>query len=252
MPRLENKTALITGAGSGIGRTVAQRFAREGARVVIADRDEQAARATAAEIGVNARPAVVDISQESSVEAAFAELAGAGWTPDVVVANAGVQLFGRDAKIADLDLAAWNDTIGINLTGAFLTVKHAIRGMLTLGGGSIILTGSPTAFGGNEGAEFTAYSTSKAGIHGLARFAAAGYAEQNIRVNVVVPAYTETGLVTTISEDSAARAAIVGRIPLGRAGRPEDVEGIMTFLASDEAAFATGGLFAVDGGMSSL
>src|SRR5699024_11021457 len=157
--RLENKTALITGAGSGIGRTVAQRFAREGARVVIADRDEQAARATAAEIGVNARPAVVDISQESSVEAAFAELAGAGWTPDVVVAHVGVQLFGRAAKIADVDLAAWNATIGIILPGACLAVNHAIRGMLTLGGGSIILTGTPTAFGGNEGAELTAYST---------------------------------------------------------------------------------------------
>lgn len=252
MTRLEGKTALVTGAGSGIGRSVARRFAREGARVVIADRDEHAARRAVEEIGAAARAQVMDIAQESSVAEAFAGLGEAGWTPDVVIANAGVQLFGRDAKIADLDLEAWNDTIGTNLTGAFLTVKHAIRVMLPRGGGSIVLTGSPTAFGGQEGADFTAYSTSKAGIHGLARFAAAGYADQNIRVNVVVPAYTETGLVSTISEDSDARAEIISRIPLGRAGRAEDVEGIMTFLASDDAAFATGGLFAVDGGMSSL
>lgn len=253
MARLEDKTALVTGSGSGIGRAVAERFAREGARVVIADRDPDAASATAGAIGAAARAVVVDISDEASVTAAFADLTAAGWTPDVVVANAGVQLFGRDAKVADLDLDAWNATIGVNLTGTFLTVKHAIRAMVNAGrGGSIILTGSPTAFGGNEGAAFTAYSTSKAGIHGLARFAAAGYADKGIRVNVVVPAYTETGLVTTISENDTERAAIIGRIPLGRAGTPGDVEGIMVFLASDDGAFATGSLFAVDGGMSTL
>src|SRR5690606_5953765 len=122
-------------------------------------------------------------------------------------------------------------------------VKHSIRAMLASGGGSIILTGSPTGVRG-EGNDFTAYSTSKAGIHGLARTAAAAYAADGIRVNAVVPAYTETGLVSTISDDPASRAAIVGRIPLGRAGTPADIEGIMVFLASADAEFATGGLFA--------
>jgi 3-oxoacyl-[acyl-carrier protein] reductase len=249
MTRLEGKTALVTGSGTGIGRAVAERFAHEGARVIIADRDAAAASETAGAIGPSARASVMDISDEASVEAAFGLLSAEGWAPDVVVANAGVQLFGQDAAAADLDLDVWKRTIDINLTGTFLTVKHAIRSMLETGGGSIILTGSPTGING-EGQDFTAYSASKAGIHGLGRTVAAAYADRGIRVNTVVPAYTETSLVTTITSDPAARAAIIGRIPMGRAGAPSDVEGIMVFLASDDAAFATGALFAVDGGMT--
>ncbi|MGN6219734.1 MAG: SDR family NAD(P)-dependent oxidoreductase [Microbacterium sp.] len=250
MSRLQGKTALVTGSGTGIGRAVAERFAREGARVVIADRDAAAASAAADAIGEAARAAVMDISDEASVEDAFGLLGAEGWAPDVVVANAGVQLFGQDAAAADLDLDVWRRTIDINLTGTFLTVKHAVRSMLQHGtGGSIILTGSPTGVNG-EGKDFTAYSASKAGIHGLARTVASAYADRGIRVNTVVPAYTETSLVTTITSDPEARAAIIGRIPMGRAGAPADVEGIMVFLASDDAAFATGALFAVDGGMT--
>jgi NAD(P)-dependent dehydrogenase (short-subunit alcohol dehydrogenase family) len=252
MSRLEGKTALVTGAGTGIGRAVAERFAREGARVVIADRDASAAADAVAAIGEAARAAVLDISDEGSVQAAFAALLADGWAPDVVVANAGVQLFGQDAAAADLDLDVWKRTIDINLTGTFLTVKHAVRAMLAAGtGGSVILTGSPTGLNG-EGRDFTAYSASKAGIHGLARTVAAAYADRGIRVNTVVPGYTETSLVTAISTDPESRAAIIGRIPLGRAGAPADVEGIMVFLASDDGAFATGALFAVDGGMTTL
>ena len=252
MSRLAGKTALVTGSGTGIGFAVAARFAAEGARLVIADRDAEAAAAAVATIGPAARAAVMDISDETSVEAAFAELAASGWAPDVVVANAGVQLFGQDAAAADLDLDVWKRTIDINLTGTFLTVKHAVRSMVAIGrGGSIILTGSPTGLNG-EGRDFTAYSASKAGIHGLARTVAAAYADQGIRVNTVVPAYTETSLVSTITSDPEARAAIIGRIPLGRAGSPHDVEGIMVFLASEDGAFATGSLFAVDGGMTTL
>jgi len=247
--RLEGKTALVTGSGTGIGHAVAERFAREGARVIIADRDAAAASETADAIGPSARAAVMDISDEASVEAAFGLLGAEGWAPDVVVANAGVQLFGRDAAVADLDLDVWKRTIDVNLTGTFLTAKHAVRSMLESGGGSIILTGSPTGING-EGRDFTAYSASKAGIHGLGRTVAAAYADRGIRVNTVVPAYTETSLVTTITSDPEARAAIIGRIPMGRAGAPADVEGIMVFLASDDSAFATGALFAVDGGMT--
>ncbi|WP_193105510.1 SDR family NAD(P)-dependent oxidoreductase [Brachybacterium sp. FME24] len=256
MTRLASRTALVTGAASGIGFAVASRFAREGARVVIADRDgaaaQQAVESITAETGEGtARALTVDISDEVAVEAGFAELSTAGWSPDVVVANAGVQLFGQDAKIAELDLAVWQRTVDVNLTGTFLTVKHAVRSLLATGGGSIILTGSPTGLRG-EGNDFTAYSTTKAGIHGLTRTVAAAYAADGIRVNTVVPAYTETPLVTTISDDPTERSAIVGRIPLGRAGQAEDVEGIMVFLASEDSAFATGSLFAVDGGMTSL
>lgn len=247
--RLAHKTALVTGAGSGIGQAVADRFVREGARVVYSDRDAAAAaRAAAAHPGALALE--LDISDERSVEAAFAALAEQDATPDVVVANAGVQLFGQDAKIAELSLETWQRTIDINLTGTFLTVKHAVRAMRGRGG-SIILTGSPTGLNG-EGQDFTAYSSSKAGIHGLGRTVAAAYASEGIRVNTVVPGYTETPLVTAISGDEAARAAIVSRIPIGRPGRSSDVEGIMVYLASDESSYATGALFRVDGGMTTL
>jgi NAD(P)-dependent dehydrogenase (short-subunit alcohol dehydrogenase family) len=249
--RLAGKTALITGAAAGIGRTVADRFAREGARVVYADRDSEAAGEAASRAGEQAVAVGMDVSEESSVASAFALLSERAWLPDVVVANAGVQLFGEDAEVADLDVAVWRRTIDVNLTGAFLTLKYAVRGMLELGGGSIILTGSPTAVRG-EGSDFTAYATSKAGVHGLGRTVAAAYAARGIRVNTVGPAYTETGLVRTITDDPEARSAIISRIPMGRAGTPADLEGVMVFLASDESAFATGAVFAVDGGMTTL
>lgn len=252
MSKLQGKTALVTGAGTGIGRAVAERFAAEGARVIIADRDEAAANAVAIALGPEvAHAAVMDISSEEQVSAAFAKLESAGWAPNVVVANAGVQLFGHDAKVADLDLAVWQRTVDINLTGTFITAKYAVRAMLKQGGGSIIFTGSPTALNG-EGADFTAYSSTKAGMHGMARAIAGAYANDNIRVNIVVPGYTETSLVSAIINDPESRAAIISRIPMGRAGSPRDVEGIMVYLASDDADFATGGTFTVDGGMTTL
>jgi NAD(P)-dependent dehydrogenase (short-subunit alcohol dehydrogenase family) len=247
--RLVGKTALITGAGSGIGRQVATRFAAEGARVVFSDRNFTAV-ADAAGGKDNTLAIEMDISREESVQAGFARARAEGFEPDVVVANAAVQLFGQDAQIADLDLDAWNRTIAINLTGTFLTVKHAVRAMLGRGG-SIIVTGSPTGLNG-EGKDFTAYSSSKAGVHGMARAVAAAYATRGIRVNTVVPGYTETALVTAISADPAERTAIISRIPIGRPGTAADVEGIMVYLASDESSYATGAMFRVDGGMSTL
>jgi NAD(P)-dependent dehydrogenase (short-subunit alcohol dehydrogenase family) len=248
--RLTGKTALVTGAAGGIGGTVATRFAAEGARVVFADLDLSRAEAAAGD-SESTRALQMDVSDEASVASTWSLLADSGWTPDVVVVNAGVQLFGKDAEVADLDLEVWQRTISINLTGAFLTTKYAVRGMLELGGGSIIFTGSPTAVRG-EGSDFTAYSSSKAGMHGLGRTVAAAYAQRGIRVNTVGPAYTETPLVQSIIDDTESRAAIISRIPMGRAGSPADLEGIMVFLASDESAFATGAVFAVDGGMTTL
>ena len=262
MSRLAAKTALVTGAGSGIGRRVAERFAAEGARVVFADLDHAAARTAAAPYPA-ALAVGMDVSEEDSVRAGFSRMVEEGFDLDVVVANAGVQLFGQDAQVADLELEVWQRTIAVNLTGTFLTLKYAVRALLNAStgptddgtasgnGGSIILTGSPTALNG-EGKDFTAYSSSKAGMHGLARAVAAAYAARGIRVNTVVPGYTETPLVTAISSDPSDRAAIISRIPMGRPGAPADVEGIMVYLASDESGYATGAVFPVDGGMTTL
>ncbi|MCP2031168.1 NAD(P)-dependent dehydrogenase (short-subunit alcohol dehydrogenase family) [Okibacterium sp. HSC-33S16] len=247
--RLQGKTAVVTGAGSGIGRAIAQRFSHEGARVVFTDVNIEAATDAAGQVE-NSLAVHMDVSDELSVSAAFEGLTADGYAPDILVVSAGVQLFGKDAPIADLDLDVWRRTIDINLTGAFLSVKHGVRSMLQRGG-SIVLIGSPTALNG-EGQAFTAYSSSKAGMHGLGRAVAGAYASQGIRVNTIVPGYTETPLVSAISTDPVDRAAIVSRIPLGRPGQASDVEGIAVFLASDESSFATGATFQVDGGMTTL
>jgi NAD(P)-dependent dehydrogenase (short-subunit alcohol dehydrogenase family) len=248
--RLAGETALVTGAGSGIGLAVAQRFTAEGARVYFADINVEAAKKAAAATGTDSAVALpMDISDESSVEAAYAVIAADG-PLDIVVANAGVQLFGQDAKVGDLSLEVWEKTVSINQRGAFLTLKHAVRALQGRGG-SIICTGSPTAVVAC-GQTFTAYSSSKAGVHGLARVVAADYAKEGIRVNTVVPGYTETPLVKTIADDPASRAGLVDSTMLGLAGTAADVEGIMVYLASDESAYATGGLFTVDGGLTAL
>jgi len=250
--RLAGKVALVTGAASGIGRSVATRFVAEGATVVFADLDLEGAASAAEGCGEPAltRAVGLDIADEASVTAGYAEIAAAGLRLDVVVANAGVQLFGSDAAAADLELDVWEQTLRVNLTGTFLTVKHGLRALGDRGG-SIIVTGSPTGVvGGGRG--FTAYSASKAGIHGLVRVVAADYAEHGIRVNAVVPGYTETPLVRAIADDAARRAALLATVPLGRAGQPRDVNGIMVYLASDESSYATGALFTVDGGATAV
>ncbi len=248
--RLRGKTALVTGAGSGIGLAVAQRFIAEGARVYFADIDADAAEKAAAATGSDRAAALpMDISDEASVMAAYETVANHHQL-DIVVANAGIQLFGQDARVGELSLETWEKTVAVNQRGAFLTLKYAVRALQGRGG-SIICTGSPTAVVGC-GQTFTAYSSSKAGVHGLARVVAADYARENIRVNTVIPGYTETPLVQTIAEDPISRAGLVDSTMLGRAGTAADVEGIMIYLASDESSYATGGLFTVDGGLTAL
>ena len=178
--RLEGKTAIVTGAASGIGRAVATRFVAEGATVYFADLNYEAAVTAAKETGSgSAKALLMDVSDEASVESAYAKALEDG-PINVVVANAGVQLFGQDARVGDLDLAVWEKTVRINQRGAFLTLKHAVRA-LSGAGGSIICTGSPTAVVACGGT-FTAYTSSKAGMHGLARVVAADYAAEGIRV----------------------------------------------------------------------
>jgi len=249
--RLEGKTCLVTGAGSGIGRATATRFVAEGATVVFTDIDEEAARAAAEATGSKRAIAVkIDVTDEASVAGAYHEVAQRGLELDVIVSNAGIQLFGQDAPAADLSLEVWERTVRTNLTGAFLTLKHGVRALLGRGG-SIIQTGSPTVFM-NSGAGFTAYTASKGGTHGLIRVIAADYARHGIRANVVIPGFTITGMVSPVADDQEVISELLARVPLGRPGRPEDLEGVMLYLASDDSAYSTGGFFVADGGMSTL
>jgi 3-oxoacyl-[acyl-carrier protein] reductase len=250
--RLEGKRAIISGAGAGMGRAAALRFAAEGARVGLLDIDETAAAAVAQEVGDGGGDALVlptDVTSEDQVQASVARATDAWGGLDVIVANAGVQLAGQDDRADRLDLAVWQRTMDINLTGIFLVCKHGLRALLANGGGAVVCTASPTGLYGCAPG-YDAYSTSKAGVYGLIRVMAADYAKDGIRVNGVVPGYTRTPMTTWVSPDE--HEALVKTIPLGRQGEPEDVASVMLFLASDEAAYVTGAVWAADGGMTAI
>lgn len=250
--RLQGRRALVTGAASGIGRASAVRLAGEGARVALLDVSETGLAETAQAIGGAALVLPTDVSEESSVVAATRAVEHELGGLDVVLANAGIELIDDgDARVDELELSAWQRTIDVNLTGVFLTCKHAIKLLLKGGGGSIICTASPASFYAAAPREH-AYTASKGGIASLVRIMAADYASDRIRVNGVVPGFTNTPLNAPVLRDAAAVAEIVKTIPLGRAAEPEEVANVVLFLASDEAAYVTGAFFTVDGGMTAL
>lgn len=250
---LRGKTILVTGAGKGIGRGVAERFVAEGAEVWFLSRNTEELRSVVEPLGDRAHFVGADVSDYESLRSAFSSIPG---RLDTVVANAAVQMIGQDAAIADVPLEVWHTTTAINFTGTFHTIRLAVQRMLTQvahkgSRGSIIVTGSPTGVTG-EGAGFAAYSATKAGTHGLARTTAMDYAGVGIRVNTVIPGHTLTPLVEKLRSAPGIAASIDARIPLGRPGTVEECAGIYVYLASDESAYATGGTYFVDGGMTNL
>ena len=252
MSMLEGKRSIVTGAGSGMGRAAAVRFAAEGARVGLIDLDEAAAASVAAEIAAAGGEALVlqaDVRSEDDVAAAVGRAAAAWDGLDVIVANAGVQLAGQDDRADRLALEVWQRTIDINLTGVFLTCKHGIRVLLAGGGGAVVCTCSPTGqYGVAPG--YDAYSASKAGVYGLVRVMAADYAQEGIRVNGVIPGYTNTPMTNWVTASD--RETLLRGIPLNRPGEPEEVAAVMAFLASDDTPYVTGAVWAADGGMTAV
>ena len=247
--RFEGRRALITGAARGIGRATAARLAAEGAHVAILDADRDATVAAAESLTGDPLQLVGDVADELAVERAFAAAREAWGGLDVVVANAATQLVGRDDRADRLELDVWRRTVDVNLTGAFLTVKHGARALLASGGGAIVCVGSPAGHYGIA-AGLDAYSATKAGVSGLVRVAAIDYAREGIRVNGVLPGITETPMNHWWLDDPDARAEMSARIPVGRPARAEEIAAVVAFLASGDAGYVTGALWAVDGGLT--
>ena len=253
--RLLGKRAIVTGAGSGIGQAVALRLAAEGAKVGLIGRRAAALEETSGRIiaaGGACLAVPCDVSKEEEVESAVAKFEEVFGGIDTIVGVAGIELIADgDARIDQLELAHWQQTIDVNLTGMFLTCKHGTRALLRNGGGSITITGSPCGLFGHCAGEH-AYSASKAGTHGLVRVMANDLASERIRVNCVVPGFIDTAVNAPIFADPKLLAEAEATIPLKRAGLPHEVAPLYAWLASDDSSYVTGAFFTADGGQTAV
>lgn len=239
--RFRDKVGVVTGGASGIGLAVSRRIVNEGGSVVVGDRDEKALAAVAAELGPAAATVVTDVAVEEDVERLVDRAVDQFGRLDVAVANAGVSAVSR---LVDTDLADWSRVLDVNLTGPFLTIKHAARRMID--GGAIVVTASLSAVQPGHG--MAAYCSSKAGVAMLAQVAALELGSAGIRVNAVGPGLVRTGLTEGAFHFSGVVEEFVDNTPLGRPGDVDEVAAVVAFLASDEATYVSGSLYLVDGG----
>jgi len=244
MIELTGKVALVTGASRGIGRAIAMRLARQGATVVAAARGDNAA-GTVNEIvaaGGKAETASVDVGEAAAIESLVAGTLGRHGRIDVLVNNAGIT---RDQLMLRMKRDDWDAVIATNLTAAFALTQAVLKPMIKQRGGRIVCISSVVGQSGNAGQ--ANYAASKAGLIGFAKAVAQEVASRNITVNVVAPGLVETDMTRAITE--GAKEDWAEKIPLKRLGTPDDIAAAVCFLASDEAAYITGQVLAVNGGM---
>src|SRR5438093_11533139 len=247
--RLDGKIALVTGGSSGIGRASALAFAREGAKVVVADVTAEGGQETVRlikEAGGEARFLKVDVARAAEVETLITQTVAAYGRLDCAYNNAGIE--GAFVSTTEYPEADWDRVLAINLKGVWLCMKYEITQMLQQGGGAIVNTASIMGLVGSW-SRSGAYNASKHGVVGLTKTAALEYATSGIRVNAVCPGYIHTPLIEeALTSNPALEAQIVARHPVGRMGKPEEIAEAVVWLCSDAASFVTGHTMTVDGG----
>ena len=254
MSRLHGKTAVVTGAASGIGLAVVTLFAREGAKVLAIDRDGATLERAVAALAPEVVPFVADVTDEAALEAAMAEAAKRFGGIDVVIPNAGI--FGQHAHIKDCLIDSLNQVFQVNVSGVVATMKHAIPYLIERGGGAIVITSSVGAIVGNPGS--VAYAASKHALSAVMKVAAVELAPHKIRVNTVNPGLVDTPMIRAIEDDLApgdpakGRAILQEATLLKRYVDPSEVAELMLFLAADTGSFCTGAMYLIDGGMQYL
>ncbi|MBV1906391.1 MAG: SDR family oxidoreductase [Pseudomonadales bacterium] len=251
--RLENKSVLITGAGSGQGRAAAKLFAQEGAKIVVFDRDKTGAEETVAQILTNqgkAQLAIGDVSKAADVQSAIELAKEAHGGLDVLYNNAAIWSAGNiDNYVTELDEDGWDAVITVNLKGLYLCCKYGIPALIESGGGSVINVASVAGLKGSRNRSH-AYSASKGGVISLTRSMAIAYAKDGVRVNVICPGGVDTPMLQPMVNTPDRFDKFAKAHPLGRMGEPEDIAKTALFLASDDSAWITGVTIPVDGGIS--